>query len=56
MKVQGATLDHMTLWLDARNVEAAAYVALSRVQYDRSWRYLGDMTVHHFAPSSNRCI
>ena len=27
MKVQGATLEHMTLWLDARNVEAAAYVA-----------------------------
>ena len=29
-KVQGATLDHITLWLDIANVEAAAYVALYR--------------------------
>ncbi|OLP74791.1 hypothetical protein AK812_SmicGene45567 [Symbiodinium microadriaticum] len=29
-KVQGATLNHATVWLDVPNVEAAGYVALSR--------------------------
>ena len=33
-KVQGATLPHITLWLDVANMPAAAYVALSRVEYD----------------------
>ena len=36
LKVQGATLAHMTIWLDVPNVEAAGYVALSRVRKD--WR------------------
>ena len=35
-KVQGATLDHVTLWLDIANMPAAAYVALSRVRYDKT--------------------
>ena len=35
-KVQGATLGHVTLWLDITNMPAAAYVALSRVRYDRN--------------------
>eukprot|EP00971_Amphidinium_carterae_P050999 1003998-Amphidinium_carterae.1 len=52
MKMQGATLDHLTLYLDAANVEAAGYVALSRVQYDANWRFVGDPTVHHFTPST----
>eukprot|EP00972_Heterocapsa_arctica_P016202 2389607-Heterocapsa_arctica.AAC.1 len=30
-KVQGATLKHVTIWLDVPNMSAAAYVALSRV-------------------------
>ena len=34
LKVQGATLAHMTIWLDVPNVEAAGYVALSRVRKD----------------------
>jgi hypothetical protein len=42
----------MTLWLDVANVEAAGYVALSRVQYDRDWRYVGDPSRHHFTPAS----
>eukprot|EP00972_Heterocapsa_arctica_P019933 2940484-Heterocapsa_arctica.AAC.1 len=29
-KVQGATLKHVTIWLDVPNMSAAAYVALSR--------------------------
>ncbi|CAE7406987.1 unnamed protein product, partial [Symbiodinium pilosum] len=52
MKVQGATLPHITLRLDVPNVEAAAYVALSRVQRDKDWRFLGHLTRHHFTPAS----
>ena len=50
-KVQGATLEHVTLWLDVANMPAAAYVALSRVEYDANWRFVGDPGVHHFAPA-----
>ncbi len=52
-KVQGATLPHMTLWLDQTGIEAAAYVALSRVEYDRNWQYVGaQMTPAHFVPAA----
>jgi hypothetical protein len=51
-KIQGATLAHLTLYLDVPNIEAAAYVALSRVQYDVQWRFVGSMTRHHFTPAS----
>ena len=50
-KVQGATLQHITLWLDVVNMPAAAYVALSRVEYDANWRFVGDPGVHHFTPA-----
>ena len=50
-KVQGATLDHITVWLDIPNMPAAAYVAISRVRYDSAWRFLGDPGVHHFTPA-----
>jgi hypothetical protein len=50
-KVQGATLDHMTMWLDKAWWPAAAYVALSRVQYDDSWQFVGDMKPEHFVPA-----
>ena len=50
-KVQGATLDHITLWLDLANMPAAGYVALSRVRKDAHWRFLGDPTRHHFTPA-----
>lgn len=49
-KVQGMTLEHITLWLDAKNAPAAAYVALSRVEYDANWQYMSDPCVHHFTP------
>ena len=39
MKMQGATLP---------NVEAAGYVALSRVECDTHWRFVGDLSVYHF--------
>ena len=51
-KIQGATLEHVTVWLDVPNVEAAAYAALSRVQYDENWRFIGHVTRHHFTPAS----
>ena len=41
-KVQGATLDDVTIWLDVPNVQAAGYVALSRVRADAHWRFIGD--------------
>jgi hypothetical protein len=50
-RVQGATVAHMTVWLDVPNVEAAGYVALSRVRKDAHWRFVGDPTVHHFTPA-----
>ena len=48
-KVQGATLEHM--WLDVAKMPAAAYVALSRVEYDATWRFVGNPGVHHFTPA-----
>jgi hypothetical protein len=50
-KVQGATLKHITVWLDVPNMPAAAYVALSRVEYDNNWRFVGDPGIHHFTPA-----
>jgi ATP-dependent exoDNAse (exonuclease V) alpha subunit len=50
-KVQGATLKHITVWLDIPNMPAAAYVALSRVAKDEDWRYLGKPYIHHFTPA-----
>ena len=50
-KVQGATLKHIIVWLDVPNMPAAAYVALSRVEYDECWQFVGEPTVHHFTPA-----
>ena len=50
-KVQGATLKHITLWLDFKNLPASGYVALSRVEMDADWRYIDDPTRHHFTPA-----
>ena len=49
LRVQGATLPHMTIYLDVANVEAAGYVALSRVRKDAHWRFVGDPGPHHSA-------
>ena len=51
MKVQGDTLKHMTLWMDTPGVEAAGYVALSRVQHDKDWSYVGYLKQKHFVPA-----
>ena len=50
-KLQGVTLDSMTLYLDVANIPAAGYVALSRVRYDKQWRFVGHLTRHHFTPA-----
>ena len=50
-KVQGAA-PHITLWLDVPGIEAASYVALSRVERDTDWRYIGEVTPNHFVSMS----
>ena len=50
-KVQGMTLDHITLWLDAAGCRAAAYVALSRVQRDTDYLIGGKVSPKHFVPA-----
>ena len=52
LKIQGATLEHLTIYLDVANVEAAGYVALSRVRKDADWQFVGDPGVHHFTPAT----
>ncbi|MCV6601108.1 MAG: hypothetical protein OIF54_06045, partial [Cohaesibacter sp.] len=49
-KIQGATVPHLTAWLDMV-MEAAAYVALSRVQRDSDWRFIGFIRREHCRPS-----
>ena len=51
IKMQGATLKHLTIYLDIANIEAAGYVALSRVRHDKDWRFVGNPSVHHFTPA-----
>ena len=51
-KIQGATLEHATIWLDVANIEAAGYVALLRVRKDADWKFIGHLTPHHFTPAS----
>ena len=42
---------HTSPCTDMPNMPAAAYVALSRVQRDAEWRFVGDPGVHHFTPA-----
>jgi hypothetical protein len=51
-KTQGVTVPHMTMWLDKPWWPAAAYVALSRVQHDCDWRFVGNMRSEHFVPAN----
>ncbi len=50
-KIQGATLSHVTAWLDRPGCRAAAYVALSRVQMDTDYLLAGRLTPKHFVPA-----
>ena len=51
MKKQGAELAHVVVYLDAPNVKAAAYTALSRVKYQRDCLVGGHVTKDHFRPA-----
>ena len=50
-KVQGATLDHITIWLDRAGCRAAGYVALSRIRMDTDYLIAGLVMPQHFVPA-----
>jgi ATP-dependent exoDNAse (exonuclease V) alpha subunit len=50
-KVQGSTLPHITIWLDVPGCRAAAYVAMSRVKYDKDYLIAGPVCPRHFVPA-----
>jgi hypothetical protein len=50
-KLQGAELEHITVWLDVKKAKAAGYVAISRVQYDADYLLGGRVTRKHFRPA-----
>jgi hypothetical protein len=51
LKMAGAELPHVTLWMDAEHIPGAAYTGMSRVQYGRDLLIGGDITKHHFQPA-----
>ena len=50
-RIQGMTLNHITLFLDRAGCRAAGYVALSRVAYDKDYLIAGPVTPRHFVPA-----
>ena len=50
-KIQGATLPHVTIWLDRPGCKASAYVAMSRVQRDDDYLFGGKMMPKYFVPA-----
>ncbi len=54
LKVCGAELSHVTLWLDRPFTPGAAYTAMSRVSYGRDVLLGGNMTPEHFVPTAPR--
>ena len=50
-KIQGATLKHVTIWLDHPWCRAAGYVAMSRVEHDEDYLIAGRVTPQHFVPA-----
>lgn len=50
-KIQGATLSHITIWLDRPGCRAAAYVALSRVETADDYLIAGAVKTKHFVPA-----
>ena len=51
LKVCGAKLPHVTLWLEVPKVLAAAYTGMSRVAYGRDLLIGGNVTRDHFTPA-----
>ena len=52
MRFQGATLPHVTVWLDIPGVKGAAFTALSRVSTAKDYLLAGQLRAAHFTPSS----
>ena len=50
-KIQGTTLEHITIWLDRPGCRAAAYVAMSRVEKDTDYLLAGNLKTKHFIPA-----
>ena len=50
-KIQGATLPHITIWLDRPGCRAAAYVAMSRVEKADDYMIAGKVGPAHFVPA-----
>ena len=51
-KMQGAELDHVTIYLDQSGQRAAAYVAMSRVKHDKDYLFGGKLDRKHFVPNA----
>jgi ATP-dependent exoDNAse (exonuclease V) alpha subunit len=51
-KMQGAELEHITIYLDIPGQRAAAYVALSRVKRDDDYLFGGKLSRKHFVPNA----
>ena len=51
-KLQGAELEHITIYLDVPGQRAAAYVALSRVKKDGDYLFGGKYHRAHFVPNA----
>ena len=50
-KLQGAELDNVCIWLDVKHFRAGAYVAMSRVQFDKDYSLGGLLERQHFMPA-----
>ena len=50
-RIQGMTLEHVTLYLDRPSCRAAGYVALSRVEYDGNYLIAGPVHPRLFVPA-----
>jgi hypothetical protein len=53
-KVQGDEFKHITIWLDAPNVPAAGYTALSRVERGSDYLLGGWLSPAHFVPATHK--
>ena len=51
-KVQGTTLEHVTIYLDREGAPATGYVALSRVRTMQDYSIGGKVTRAHFVPAT----
>ena len=51
-KMQGAELQHVTIYLDRAGQRAAAYVAMSRVHSEKDYLFGGKLSKMHFVPNA----